>query len=502
MPDTQLQKGALAMSPDKFQALGLQLLQYCTDYLANLNHTSVAPQLTEDHPNHIDFSIEDLPERGIGDAAMDDLHNLIHQSANINGRFMALVLGTALPLGALADFAASVINQISTGFSLTSPHVAAIERNIIRWLAEAIGCSGYTGLLTSGGSMSNLMALTIARENRCPVNDEGLNRNDLIVYASKEIHMSIPKSMAILGLGRKNLRLLDVDANFRLTAPTVAKAIAEDRKKGLFPIALVASSGTLKTGSIDDLKALGDLASQEGLWFHVDGAFGGVAAMALPELFHGLDRADSITLDPHKWLHMPLDCGCLLVRRRAHAHAAFANRDYYVGPMRFNNRLLNRASQEQQLITEETIELSRRFRALKLWLTFRYFGIQAFRQSIKENIEQAHLLGTILENHPDFQLLAPVVLSAVCFRMVKIQGRKIPDDEVDDFNRSLMERIHYRGQLYVNLTMIDGRPCLRACIVNHLTTESDVHKVISEATAAALETEYAKNSIFYHKDMS
>ena len=354
-----------------------------------------------------------------------------------------------------------------------------IERTVIDWLAEAIGCPGFTGSLTGGGSSANLMALAMAREAKIPANDRGLYAAaPAVIYASEQVHMSIPKALALLGLGRSNLRLLPTDDNFRMVPAALEQAIQTDRAAGKIPIAVVASAGTVNTGSIDPISEIAAIIHRHNLWLHVDGAYGALAALALPERFKGLELADSISLDPHKWLYQPLDCGCLLYRDATIARQSFAYTGDYA-------RTLSNDPVEGFAFFEESIELSRRFRALKLWLSLRYHGLARFRQAIQLNLDHAQRLATAIRDCEDLELLAPVELSAVCFRHRLQEDSK--EDDRDRFNSALLQRVQQRGHIYLSNAVIRGRFCLRACIVNHRTTDKDIDSVVPEVLAAARE---------------
>jgi glutamate/tyrosine decarboxylase-like PLP-dependent enzyme len=240
----------------------------------------------------------------------------------------------------------------------------------------------------------------------------------------------------------------------------------------------VASAGTVNTGTIDPLRQIAEIAHRHGAWFHVDGAYGALAAMAAREKFDGLELADSISLDPHKWLYQPLDCGCLLYRSARAAQTTFAHSGDYA-------RSLNADPMEGFAFFEESLELSRRFRALKLWLSLRYHGFAAFRASIVRDLEHARRLAEAITNEPQLELLAPVELSAVCFRH---KGKNsMTTEELNQFNLALLKRIVARGRVYLSNASLQGKFCLRACIVNHRTKDSDVDSVITEVRAASRE---------------
>ena len=247
----------------------------------------------------------------------------------------------------------------------------------------------------------------MAREARLPANESGARPGT--IYASEQVHMSIPKAIALLGIGRKYLRLVPCDDNFRIRVDLLRASVERDVGAGLTPIAIVGSAGTVSTGSIDPLPELAEIAREAGAWFHVDGAYGALAAIAEPAKFAGLNQADSLSLDPHKWLYQPLDCGCLLYRDAGAARRAFSHTGDYA-------KSLVKDPVEGFAFFEETIELSRRFRALKIWLSLRYHGLEKFREAVRNDLAHAQLLAGLIAKQHELELLAPAPLSAVCFR--------------------------------------------------------------------------------------
>jgi glutamate/tyrosine decarboxylase-like PLP-dependent enzyme len=280
--------------------------------------------------------------------------------------------------------------------------------------------------------------------------------------------MSIPKAVALLGLGRRNLRLVAVDEELRMRPDALAAAITTDRTAGLTPIAVVASAGAVATGAIDPLPEIAQIAAREGLWMHVDGAFGVLAAIAAPDKFEGLKAADSLSLDAHKWLYQPIDCGCLLHRHQAIAEQTFSHSGDYI-------KIFNPNPLETFSFFDESPELTRRFRALKLWMSLQYHGRRAFREAIRGDLDHAQMLGELIRAEAELELLAPIPLSAVCFR------HRSKD------NSALLQRINARGRVYLSNATIKGKFALRACFVNHLTRQEDVKLIIAETLAAASE---------------
>lgn len=460
------------ISTDQFRRLAEHVTQLAASYLENIDEQAISPATNGEETLRL-FRTP-MPEDGIGEDALNALPEVMRLSRVQNGRFFGYVLGSGEPVGAVADLFASVLNQNVTAWR-SGPAAVIIEQTVVAWLAQAIGCPGFRGHLTGGGSSANLMGLAMARESRAPANERGIEPG-AVVYASSEIHMSIPKSIALLGIGRDHLRLISTDAAFRMIPAQLEARILEDKASGRTPIAVVASAGTVSTGAIDPFPQIADISRRHGAWFHIDGAYGALAAIADREKFSGLELADSISLDPHKWLYQPLDCGCLLYRSPEAAQQAFSHSGDYA-------RSLSADPIEGFVFFEESIELSRRFRALKLWLSLRYHGVSAFRRSIAKDLAQAVRLAKAIERESELELLAPVELSAVCFRYRGTGGRS--EEELNDLNLALLKRIVARGRVYLSNASLHGKFCLRACIVNHRTKDADIDNVISEVRAAA-----------------
>jgi len=460
---------SLELSPTDFRRLADRVTILAEQWLAGLDSRRVIPSLTGAATEA--FFAEGLPEAGLKDAAFDALGPVMEGARAGNARFLGYVFGSGEPVGALGDFLASVLNQNVTAWR-SAPAAVSLERTVVRGLASAVGCQGFLGSLTSGGSAANLMGLAMAREALAPANEEGSPSG--VVYASTEVHMSIPKAMAMLGLGRRNLRLIAPDAEWRMNPQALEQAIAQDLSAGLRPLAIVATAGTVNTGAVDPLPAIAELARKYGLWLHVDGAYGAFAALAIPERFEGLSRADSISMDAHKWLYQPLDCGVLLFRDASAARRAFSFTGDYA-------KVASTDSVEGFAFFDESMELSRRNRALKLWLSMRYHGLSAFREAIRRDLDNARRLADAIRAEPSLELLAPVSLSAVCFRYTGV----VPESERNAFNTRLLAKINARGQIYLSTATLSGRFALRACFVNHRTTLEDVQTVVAEVLSAA-----------------
>ncbi len=462
----------LILSDEEYKAVFERITQLSLDYLATVNGRSTFPRVTGSETQSA--LSKPLPEKGIGSSVLDELPNIIDGVRPNSPRFFGYVFGSGEPVAAAADLLASVLNQNVTAWR-SSPSAVTMERVVVGWLAQAIGCASFSGSLTGGGSAANLMGLAMARESRLPANERGAKPGT--VYASEQVHMSIPKAIALLGIGRDNLRLVPCDDDFRIRTDLLRAEITRDVEAGLAPIAIVGSAGTVATGAIDPLPEMAEIATESGAWFHIDGAYGALAAMAEPAFFAGLNRADSLSLDPHKWLYQPLDCGCLLYRNPADARRAFS----YTGD--YAKSLLEDPI-ESFAYFEESMELSRRFRALKLWLSLRYHGLEKFREAIRSDLQHAQLLSRLIAAESELELLAPVKLSAVCFRFLPQQRSKLAADEL---NQKVLQRVVRRGKVFLSNATVHGKFSLRACFVNHRTTPDDVAQIIEEVLVVGRE---------------
>ena len=459
---------ALHLPNAEFRSLAARVTDLAADLLAGLDELRAFPAVRGEQVARA-FEAP-LPEEGLRAGALDALGEVLALSRAPTPRFYGYVLGSGEPVAALADLLASILNQNVTAWR-SAPAAVTIERQLVRGLAGALGCEGFSGSLCGGGSMANLMGLAMAREARLPANESGAQPG--VVYASSEVHMSILKAMAVLGLGRENLRLIGADEAYRLDPQALRTAIAADRSAGRTPLAVVATGGSVNTGAIDPLPQIAAVCREQQLWLHVDGAYG---ALAIPERFTGLSAADSLSLDPHKWLYQPLDCGMLLFRSAHAARTAFSCSGDYA-------KSLAEDPLESFAFFDESLELSRRFRALKLWLSLRYHGLAAFRSAIRSDLRHAQNLAELIRGTARLELLAPVELSAVCFRY----RSGAPGAAADRLNAAILRRVIERGRVYLSNATLRGRFALRACFVNHRTTDRDVGQIVPEVLDAARE---------------
>jgi glutamate/tyrosine decarboxylase-like PLP-dependent enzyme len=441
-------------------------------------------------PNHagktrsainVDLPIEGRPLEQL----LDECRTVMDLSRhNGHPRFFGYVASPSTPIGAYADLIASALNANITCWR-SGPAGTEIEQLVVRWLGSLIRYDDNSkGLLTSGGSMANMIALLIAsrRKSGAEASRKGLWKAGppMTLYASEAVHMSIPKAADILGFGRDQVRTVRCDERQRMRMDELVPQIKTDQSNGLRPFCVVGSAGTVNTGAIDPLAEIADVAREFDLWFHVDGAYGapGIVDQRKTALFAGLERADSVSLDPHKWLYVPVDAGCLLFRDAATAAAAFSTEDAdYI-------KLHGHTDDAAFAYWDYGVELSRRFRALKVWLTLGYYGARRLTEAISDDISLAAYLGELVSAADDFEMLAPTELSICCFRYVPPK-LKNNDAELDHLNERIMAAVQKGGRAYLSNATVNGKFALRACIINFRTTKSDIEETLKVVREAA-----------------
>lgn len=454
-----------------FRALAHRMVDDMLDHLAALREQPAWREM----PHGVRASFTGpVPREGRGEVAAYRAFTqrvMPYTNGNLHPRFWGWVQGQGTPLAMMAEMLAAGLNPHLAGFNQAP---TLVEEQTIAWLAELMGMpTGTSGLLVSSGTMANVLGLAVARQAGAraagfDVRQDGLQsaHPPLVFYGSTETHNWARKAAAVLGLGERAFRRVPVDTAYRMDLDALRAAIAADRRAGAAPFCVVGTAGTVNTGAIDDLTALADLCAAEELWFHVDGAFGALAALS-PVLRHrvaGIERADSLGFDPHKWLSMPFECACLLVRDGDVHRSTFATGASYIAPA------------ERGVIaggipfTERGIDLTRDFKALKLWMSFQAYGVDAFVRVIDQNVAQAAHLAARIRAHPALELLAPVPLNVVCFRYAPAAA---PPDLLDDVNRELLLRLQESGIAVPSGTVIDGRYAIRVANVNHRSRIED-----------------------------
>ena len=417
---------------------------------------------------------EPLPVEGAGAAAAHEQFRervLPYPNGNLHPRFWGWVQGNGTPLGMMADMLAAGLNPHLAGFNQAP---ARVEEQVLAWCAEIMGFPpAASGLLVGGGTMANLLGLAVARHAAAGAIGHDLREHGLqglgprlAAYGSTETHGWAIRAAELLGLGASSLRRIPTGPDFRIDVGALAAAVAADRAAGRLPFCVIGTAGSVNTGAIDDLSALADLCRAERLWFHVDGAFGAWArlAPALRPLVAGIERADSLAFDLHKWGYLPFDCACVLVRDAALHQAAFAMSASYLTP---STRGVIAGGLP---FADRGLDLTRSFRALKIWLSWKAHGTARLGRLIEQNVEQARHLAARVEAHPDLELLAPVPLNVVCFRC---RPPGVAPGALDALNAEVLLRIQEGGIAVPSGTEVGGHYALRVANVNHRSRRAD-----------------------------
>lgn len=478
-----------ALAPEALREIGYRAVDTVVDHLTGLADGPVYRPMTDDERRVL--LDQSLPVLGTEPAEVLERFRrdiLAHPMGNGHPRFFAWVNSAPAPMGIIGDLLASAMNPGCAG----GDHAGVlVERCVLRWLMELVGfpTDGSMGILVSGGSTGTLTCLAAAR-HRASLEDGWDDRVDglqeagshFVLYASQEAHAAVRKSAQLLGLGDRAVRVIPVEADFRLSVETLARAIAADRAEGLRPFCVVATAGTTNTGAIDPLDEIADVCGSERLWLHVDGAYGALGRLDpdIAPLYRGLERADSLVLDPHKWLGVPLECGAAIVRDGAMLRSTFSLVPPYL-----------RTEEGAGIavlpwLSEYGFQQSRRFNALKVWMTLLEAGREGVAQLVRRHRALARSLATLVDETPDLERLAPVTLSTVCFRVVP-PGLRGDDGRLDAFNRELANRVREDGSTFLATTTVAGREALRACILHHGTTPEDVDTLVATVRRLAAE---------------
>jgi glutamate/tyrosine decarboxylase-like PLP-dependent enzyme len=467
------------MDADTFRRLGHQLVE---DLAVRLSAVPAGPITVAERPSEVRRALDAnrrLPETGADSAeALRAATALLfeHSLFNAHPRFFGYITSSPAPIGMLGDLLAAALNANVGAWNL-APMATEIELQTVRWIAELIGFPiECAGMMVSGGNMANMLGYFAARAARTPwdVRSQGVAAQAarLRVYASSETHTWLQKATDLSGLGTDAIRWIPADATQRMDVAALTRQLDEDRARGEVPLMVVGTAGTVSTGAIDPLRAIARVCRERGIWFHVDGAYGGFAA-ALPDTpddLKALAEADSVAVDPHKWLYAPLEVGCCLVRRPNALQAAFSFHPPYY---HFDESVVN--------FFDYGPQNSRGFRALKVWLALQQAGAGGYRTMIAHDMAMARLLGTALEAHGEFEVHG-TALSITTFRYVPRDmrdrtGEPAVEQYLNELNRALLDASQKRGEVFVSNAVTNGRFLLRACLVNINTREEDIQAV-------------------------
>lgn len=481
MSDHLQRSNALSMDKSEFIRIGHALVNSLAEFYETIGNRPVTTNASNEDIRTL-LGSEQLPEEGSSpEKLMAKAASLLTNHSLLNGhpKFMGFVTSSPTQIGALADLLASAVNA-NVGANILSPMATAIETQTVKWLAECIGLGpGYGGLLVSGGNMANFTAFVAARTAKAPpeLKELGLAgiSQKMVFYASRATHTWVEKATLIFGNGSRSLRWINVHPDHTMDTEELEKAIQADLAEGLLPFMAIGNAGDVSMGAVDNLKTIGQICHTYGLWFHIDGAYG-IPASMLPEykgLFDGMDAADSIALDPHKWLYAPLEAGCILVRDPAHLLHSFSSHPvYYNFDSSDGDTTVN--------YYEYGFQNSRYFRALKVWLGLQQAGRSGFTQLIREDIALAALLYELVDAHPELEAFS-CQLSITTFRYVPFRESTSaqPDEAyLNALNERLLNHLQQSGHVFLSDAIVHHAYCLRACIVNYRTTEKDIHEVV------------------------
>lgn len=398
---------------------------------------------------------------------------------NIHPRFWGWVFGTGTVMGALAEFLTAVMNTNAGDIDHHSAN--HVEKQVLNWIKQMLGFpESASGLLTSGCSAANLIGLTVARNAMAgyDMRQDGVNTSSarMVLYGSKEIHSSIQKSVEILGLGTRSLRLIPVDDAFGMDITKLKEEILKDKEAGNNPFCVVGAAGTTNTGAVDDLIHLADICEQENLWFHVDGAFGAWAVLSpkVKKQLAGIERADSLAFDLHKWMYMPYEVGCILVRHAEKHKETFFLRPDYLARIEGGRGM---TGGDLPWLTDYGYQLSRNFRALKVWMSIKEHGCRKYGRLIQQNIDQAQYLARLVDESEYLELMAPVPLNVVCFRYI---APDLDGGELDNLNQRLLVELQEGGLAVVSGTRIGEKFVLHVSHTNHRSRWADFDLLVNE----------------------
>jgi aromatic-L-amino-acid/L-tryptophan decarboxylase len=471
-----------SLDPQDWQAmreLGHRMLDDMLDHLQDIRQQPVWQHAPDHVKTHFSTAIPDEPQ-----PAQDVYQEFLefirpYPIGNNHPRFWGWLFGTGTVMGAYADMLAAAMNTNSG--DLDHHSAVHVENQVLNWCKQMLEYPSLaSGLLTSGCSVANLIGLAVARNAKAgfDLRAEGMGGDSrkMTVYASQEIHSSIQKAVELLGMGSQALRYVPVNRNYQIELTTLEEMILEDRQKGYLPFCVVGATGTVNTGACDNLEALADICQREDLWLHVDGAFGAWAMLSERDRHRvkGLSRADSLAFDLHKWMYLPYEIGCILVRHPEEHHQAFS-----LTPVYLEQDVAGRGLTGGDLpwLTDYDFHLSRGFRALKAWMTIKEHGRHKFARLITQNIDQAKYLGTLVEAQPKLELVARVVLNVVCFRYL---SPGFDAAQLDALNKEILVELQEKGIAVLSGTTVSEKYVLRVGHTNHRTRQEDFDLLIDE----------------------
>lgn len=464
-----MNKDTLELSKEEMKAYGYSVVDAVVAHYDTLNDKN--PIATGSRKEMDNLFLEEAPEKASDPKEVLDfvIEKVMNKGAiAAHPKFFSFVPGPSNYISAMADTLATGYNVFSGGWS-QSPPAAELEIVTISWLLKIFGLPVKKGggIFTSGGSMANLTAIVAARRVMC-----GDDFSKAIIYLSDQAHSSNVKAIRTIGFRKEQIRLIPTDSEFKFSTIKLKNAIAKDRLEGFHPFCVIGTAGTTNTGTIDPLTEISKICKEEKLWFHIDGAYGGAAILSKKgkELLKGISKADSITVDPHKWFFQPYEMGCLLIRNHKYLKSTFLEKPEYLRDIEGNESEIN--------FYDHGVQLTRRFRALKFYMSLKTFGLKAFRNAVTYNIELAEKTERLLRKSSKWEIVSPATLAIINFRYNPI-GNNLSEKELDALNQKISENVVASKEAFLVTTILNGQVVLRMCLINPRTTFSDVKDTLA-----------------------
>ncbi|MCY6372017.1 pyridoxal phosphate-dependent decarboxylase family protein [Clostridium ganghwense] len=461
----------------RVESLDLENMDICLDkaikvvgeYIKDISSDPVIPNIKRE--NLYDLVSQEIPFEGIGvEEVIDDVkENIIPYCSKIgNPKFLSWIITSPSPAGTIGEILNVGLNQVPFCYK-SGPAATVIEETVVSWFANMFGYTDKSGgILVSGGTMGTLTGLSVAREVHIPgAMKKGLQniKKPLVVYVSNISHKSVETAASVLGIGSDFVRKIPVDSNFRMDVEKLKEQIEEDRELGYDPFCVVAQAGTSNEGAVDDIDRIADLCNEQRIWLHIDAAFAGGAILTErgKTLMKGIEKADSISTDPHKWFFIPVEAGCVLIKNREHLYNTYRTSD-----KAFN-------ADEPIEYMNYGMQFTRMSRAFKIWFAFRAYGLNKLSKVIDTNMDLAQKFTRIINESDKWQLLCPTQTSAVCFRYVP--NLNYSDEELNKLQNSILNELELSGKAFLAPAVINGKTAMRACLSNHRTSYEDLEFV-------------------------
>lgn len=470
-------ENSIEINKEEFRKIGHQLIDDISEFISTIDKR---PVTIKESPSQLQSILgkASLPENGVPAAELlSRATKLLFNHSLFNGhpKFLGYITSSAAPIGALADLLTASVNP-NVGAHILSPIATEIEKQTINWLAEFIGVPpNFGGILVSGGNMANFTAFLAARTAKAPksIKEDGISSTSekLTIYCSKTTHTWIEKAVILFGLGTKSIRWIQTTSSNKINEIILEETIKKDVANGCKPIMVIGTAGDVSTGVVDNLKNLSNIAKKYNLWFHIDGAYGIPAAVipSLKSMFEGVSEADSIALDPHKWLYNPLEAGCTLVKNPQHLIDTYSSHPEYYNFSKDENDIA-------QNFYEYGFQNSRGFRALKVWLTLQQVGRSGYEKMISEDIELSKYLFELADTKTELEAISNN-LSITTFRYIPLNSKK-DNDFLNKLNEKLLNELQTGGELFLSNAIVNEMYCLRACVVNFRTSKKDIDEIV------------------------